>query len=421
MTTGSAHSGTGAGPEAGTLVLATLLATSSLTVMAGATIAPSLPGLAAHFADVPNAGTLARLALTLPALLIAVGAPVAGAIVDRMGPRRVLLASLVLYVAGGTSGLWVPDLWSLLVGRLALGLAVAGVMTATTTLIAIYYPGTARDRVLGLQGFAMSIGGVVFLSLGGVLAEGDWRLPFAIYALPLLILPVATLRIRGSDDSALPRTGASEPTPALALATRYGSLYAIAFAAMLLFYVVPTQVPFLLGSIGLTDAALAGYAIALSTVASAATSLLAARLQRSVRAWPILTAMFGLLGLGLLGAGFADGFAAICVAMLVIGAGAGLIMPVLSGMVLARADPATRGRAIGGLSTAIFLGQFLSPLAFAVLGPGRSVSEAFVLVGAVGLAGAVALAIGFARGGQTAPEAVDLPNPPSQPGQPHHH
>lgn len=49
----------------------TLLLTSTLTVMAGATIAPSLPQIAEVFQDLPSAGMLTKMVLTIPALVIA--------------------------------------------------------------------------------------------------------------------------------------------------------------------------------------------------------------------------------------------------------------------------------------------------------------------------------------------------------------
>jgi hypothetical protein len=56
---------------------ATLLLISSLTVMAGAKIAPSLPAMQEHFKDVENAALWVRLVLTLPALFIVFGSPIA--------------------------------------------------------------------------------------------------------------------------------------------------------------------------------------------------------------------------------------------------------------------------------------------------------------------------------------------------------
>jgi MFS family permease len=141
-----------------------LLLISTLTVMSGATIAPSLPAMREYFADIPNADYLVRLALTLPALLIALGAPVVGLIIDRLGRKPLLLLALILYGLAGSSGLFLNSLNLILVGRVFLGISVAGIMTTATTLIADYYTGNARAQFLGLQAGFMGLGGVVFLN-----------------------------------------------------------------------------------------------------------------------------------------------------------------------------------------------------------------------------------------------------------------
>ena len=53
----------------------TLLLLSTLTIMSGATIAPALPAMQAHFADAPNAAFLVKLSLTIVGLAIALTAP----------------------------------------------------------------------------------------------------------------------------------------------------------------------------------------------------------------------------------------------------------------------------------------------------------------------------------------------------------
>jgi MFS family permease len=64
----------------------TLLLASSLTVMSGATVSPSLPAMKQHFesaiADPDLRTTLVKLVITLPALFIVIGSPIAGLIVD---------------------------------------------------------------------------------------------------------------------------------------------------------------------------------------------------------------------------------------------------------------------------------------------------------------------------------------------------
>lgn len=160
---------------------ATILLLTALTIMAGATISPALPAIEAHFADSAHAPILTRLILTMPALFIAVCAPVAGVLADRYGRRPVAIAAVVLYGLAGMSGLIADSLPGLLVGRALLGVAVAGVMTVATALVGDFFTGPARERFMGLQAAFIGIGGLFFLTGGGLLAEFHWRAPFLIY------------------------------------------------------------------------------------------------------------------------------------------------------------------------------------------------------------------------------------------------
>ncbi len=139
-------------------IKATLLLTSTLTVMSGATIAPSLPAMQEYFADVENSALLVRLVLTIPALFIAIGGLFAGQLVDRIGRKPLLIASTLIYGLAGGSGLILNSLGTILIGRALLGLSVAGVMTGVTTLIADYYTGQKRANFMGLQAAFMGLG-----------------------------------------------------------------------------------------------------------------------------------------------------------------------------------------------------------------------------------------------------------------------
>jgi MFS family permease len=173
------------------LTKATLLLVSTLTVMSGATIVPSLPAMQVQFSALPEVDLWVRLVLTIPALLIVVGSPVAGMIVDRLGRKPLLIDALLLYGLAGSSGFVLNSLFAILIGRALLGLAVAGIMVSATTLIADYYSGAYRATFMGLQAAFMGLGGVLFLSVGGVLADLNWRFPFLIYLLAWLLLPMA--------------------------------------------------------------------------------------------------------------------------------------------------------------------------------------------------------------------------------------
>ena len=78
-----------------------LLLGSCLPVLGAVLLAPVLPGIQAHFADTPGANVLVPIALTLPALMIALLAPVAGLIADRLGRKPLLLGAMLLYSVFG--------------------------------------------------------------------------------------------------------------------------------------------------------------------------------------------------------------------------------------------------------------------------------------------------------------------------------
>lgn len=379
---------------------ATLLAGASLTVMAGATIAPTLPALERAFAGDRDVALHARLVLTLPALFIALGSPLAGWLSDRVGRFRPLAVGLVLYALAGTSGLWVESLAALLAGRAALGLAVALISTNVLALVGDHMRGARRQRFLGLQASSMAFGGVVFLLLGGFLAESGWRAPFAVYASSLLLLPLAWSTLRrpppaepssGRDAAASDGAGPWRPTLAL--------VCALGFVGMATFYMVPVQVPFLLAAHGGTGSSATGAALALNNLVAAAVGMTYWRLRDRLDQRAIHALHFALVAAGYLVLAEATSFAALCVGLAVGGLGFGLLMPNLNTWLLASVPAPVRARAVGALGTAIFLGQFSSPLLVAPLGRRLGVDGQFAAVagGLLVLAGLFALAARRAR------------------------
>lgn len=431
---------------------ATLLLGSSLTVMAGAAIAPALPSIAAAFPDDPSAERLAKLALTLPGLFIAFAAPFSGWLLDRFGRRNVLIASVAAYALAGTSGLYLPSLHAILVGRALLGLAVAGTMTSCVTLIGDYHAGAARERFMGIQAAFMGLGGMVFLSSSGLLADVHWRAPFLVYAMSLAVLPGALFFVREpkrhvhelilGDSSAAaiapppPRADHGAPVALAAL------LFAVAFGAMVAFYMVPVHLPFhvrtlaaaqaaasattanrdatearaatgeveampVVESMGARepfrkvepvdgskrrDGARAGFAIAALTLVSACASLGYQKLRGRLSHPAVFAASFLLHGAGYMAVGQAESYGAMVAGMLVAGLGTGLMMPNLNVWLLGRTPERLRGRVVGGMTCCFFLGQFASPLLTDPLVRATGTATAF------GWAGAAIMAAGASFG-----------------------
>ncbi|WP_439616136.1 MFS transporter [Shinella sp.] len=379
---------------------ATLLFISTLTIMSGATISASLPGIAARFADVENVALLSRLVLTLPAMFIALFSPAAGFLVDRFGRKPLLLASLGLFAVAGASGLVLDTLPGLLIGRAVLGLAVGGIMTATTALVGDFFQGSARDRYMGLQQAFVGVGGTIFLTGGGFLAEVHWRGPFFIYTVAILLVPAALAflpeprRVRPAG----PATGAGR------LDGRTTALLALLFLAaavnMIAFYMIPTQLPFYLESLGFAAPSLAGTAIGAGQLVGVVSALAFAPFRR-------LLGIMGVFGLGFVSAGLsflllsgAESYGSVLAAMAVSGICMGTIMPNFAAAAMLLAPPALRGRISGLLVSSIFAGQFLSPIVSQPLIIATGYDGAYMIVGSVVLVfGIAAAAVRLARPG----------------------
>jgi MFS family permease len=345
------------------LVKATLLVTSTLTVMAGATIAPALPAMREYFAGVPTVDYWVRLVLTIPALCIAIGAPLAGAIIDRFGRKPLLSLAVLVYGFAGSSGFVLNSIGLILLGRMLLGFSVAGIMTTATTLIADYYIGATRAQFLGLQAAFMGLGGMVFLSAGGFLADLNWRMPFLIYLVAWLLLPFILL-VLPEPSTGRPLTQPTGTPPesgkfpwSLLLLT-----YGIALLTQIVFYTIPVQLPFYLQDLTNANASQSGLAIALATLATSISALTYQRIKVRLTFISIYAIAFLVMGVGYAVISFAQTYQIVLIGLAIAGLGVGLLMPNMNVCLTSVTPAVLRGRALGGLTTCFFLGQFISPI-----------------------------------------------------------
>jgi MFS family permease len=377
----------------------TLLLASSLTVMSGATVSPSLPAMKQQFesaiSDPDLRTTLVKLVITLPALFIVIGSPIAGLIIDRFGRKPLLLITTILYGFAGSSGLYLETLPAILIGRAFLGLAVAGVMVSATTLIADYYSGSARAAFMGLQAGFMGLGGVVFLTLGGALAQQNWQYPFGIYlfAWPIALLVFAFIIEPDRSNSTQPNIGSEtdftdRSTPVGVMIIVYG----LTTLSQIAFYLIPVQLPFYLDSLVNATPSQSGLAIALCTLFSAIASVTYGKLRQRMEFVTFLPAIFGFMGIGYLLIGQSSTWVQVLTGLGIAGLGLGLLMPNMSVWLSAAVPDALRGRALGGLSTAMFLGQFLSPIVTQPSTKNLGLGSTYALTGG----GLVLVALGFA-------------------------
>jgi MFS transporter, ACS family, D-galactonate transporter len=120
-----------------------------------------------------------------------------GLLVDYWGPRRALflfglLGAVTVAMTAGT--LWMDvsaGFTILLVSRLLMGIAQAGLFPASTRALSVWFPLRRRALAAGTLQACMSLGGAVgaFLT-AGLLGIVDWPWVFVIYAVPGLLWSV---------------------------------------------------------------------------------------------------------------------------------------------------------------------------------------------------------------------------------------
>jgi MFS family permease len=351
------------GRQAGLAQGVVLVAVAWLAVVAAGVLAPVLPKMAQHFAGAQMLGLMIGFVATIPSLAVALFSMPVGQLSDRVGARRILVIGMSGYGLAGLLPLWLDSLTAIVVSRFVVGVCEAAVMTASTTLISLYFSGLQRDRWLAIQVASTNVMGVVVVLLGGLAGEHSWRAPFFAYAIALiLLLPVLLYtyepaRAAGAEAATVPAT--FTPQDARRVAIRCG----LTFFVSVTIYTLIVQMSFLLTERGVSNPSTIGLCIAfgaggiaLGSIANTAMLSLSARYR--------LLAAYLLMAGGLASLAFASSFAATCAGALVAGLGAGCAVSTLLCITVADVPLALKGRATGAWTAAMFLGQFLNPPLF---------------------------------------------------------
>ncbi|MBZ4488336.1 MFS transporter [Microbacterium sp. cx-55] len=373
--------------RAGTWQGILLLAGSCMPVLGSVLITPVLPQLSAHFADVQGSEVLVPMIVALPALMIAIFAPFAGQVVDRLGRKTLLIIAMFAYALVGTAPAWLEGLPEILISRVLVGICEAAIMTVCTTLIVDYFHEQRRNRYLAAQTITTTLAATVFIVLGGALGVGGWHTPFWVYAISLVIgIPMifALWEPRAASGKAAVEVAQRPPVPWRRIAV---PLIVSVFGGFA-FYVMIIEVSYLVVGTGVpaTETSTIGGVAAVASLATAAGGITFARLaKRGERL--LLPIGFALQAIGMLIVWAVPALPGLVVGAVIASFGSGLLLPSLVKWVVATTTFAERGRVTGWWTAAFYFGQFLTPVLMGVLsGVLGSLGTA---VGVVGIAAAV--------------------------------
>src|SRR5207244_12094195 len=153
--------------------------------------------------------TAISFAVSLSILTFGLGGPLGGTLIDRYGPRRVMLVGDVLIVVGLLGLIFVRDLWQMyLLWGIPIGLGTGAVGGVLGAAVAHRWFRTHRGVIIGAFGAATSAGQLIFVPAMAQLTVTEgwrWALGIVLIACAAMLVPVAILmRDRPEQVGAVP-------------------------------------------------------------------------------------------------------------------------------------------------------------------------------------------------------------------------
>jgi MFS family permease len=204
----------------------------------------------------------------------------------------------------------------------------------------------------------MSLGGIIFITLGGILADINWKVPFLLYFFSLLILPFTYVYLKEPKE----RTVIQNDDPSMKSPAIIWFVFFNVMIMWILFFIIPIQIPFYLKSIGIEKNAMIGIAIASSTFFSAVAAFSYSKIKDKLSFRQIFSIGYFLMAVAFTCIAIGNSYVMVMLGMLFAGLGMGIMIPNANIWVMQLAPMQIRGKEIGRLTTFWFMGQFLSPL-----------------------------------------------------------
>jgi MFS family permease len=358
------------------LTILTLLLLAMTTSMSNVAIVTMLPHLKDYFKDVDNIEFYSRLMLTLPSLVIALLAPILGHFIFRFGKKRSVLIALFFFSLFGSSGLYLDSIENLLISRAFFGLCVATLMIVSTSLVGDYFKEQDRHKFMGYQSAFMGVGGIFFVMGGGFLSDISWRFPFAIYLIGLILLPMVFFNLKEVKIETDKKEEIGQ------ISSNILFVYFLAFFFMLIFFILPTQIPFLIIEKFHASGSLAGTIIAAAFFCNALGAITFSKLKTKFNFPTIYLIGIFLMATGFSLIGLITNVNYFFFTSPILGFAGGIMMTNVTAWMLSKTNHEKRVKSSGYFTSAIFLGQFLSPVVFhPIINEINDIQNFFLLIG----------------------------------------
>ena len=338
------------------MLIPSILSVSLLTIMAPTAISPALAAIKEAFPDISD--TQAKLVLTLPTLVMMPIGLFSAKLTARIDKKKLLLTGMVLFLVFGVAGGLVSNFRLLLLMRVFFGLGL-GIMTPlSTSLIFDFAPDTGkRSKLLGIQGASNQLGGLIFMSLSGILASISWRYSFLTYAFVIVSIVLTSLFMPSIPPY---KTGAASNAVERKMSKK---IFILAFFALMIFscyFVINTDLALFMDVEHIGNARECGYALSLMRIPAIVAGILLAWIMRNLKDWTMPFATV-IMAAGYLVISYADSYGILMLGCLIVGLGGGFALPPISLYLPRIVTPRQRTLGVAIIMSVAQLGQFISP------------------------------------------------------------
>lgn len=174
--------------------LAIAVAAGSMGTLGFSITSPLLPDLAEALAVDAGGIGLVQAAVSVPGVLLSA---LIGYFADRVGRRRVVLSSLILFSLAGAAGYFARSFWLLIAARLIQGIGTSGILGLSIVMVGDLFTGAERTRAMGINMAGLTVVNMAGPTLSGLIGAEDVFRPFLLF---LVGLPLAVWVSRMPTD-----------------------------------------------------------------------------------------------------------------------------------------------------------------------------------------------------------------------------
>jgi predicted MFS family arabinose efflux permease len=299
--------------------------------------------------------SIVMMIATIPSLCMVLFSPIYAKLTEVMKKKTILRIAIVLFMIGGGAPTFLNNLYLILASRFVFGIAIGFVFPMVLDLVVDLFEGREQQTMLGLIGTVASIGGILFQTIGGALANIDWHycflaylMSFVFFGFSLIFLPEPGIKQRQVRD------GVKQKIKMTAGAWLYCVMYGL---WELFFYVLVTNTSIVVISENLGSPASVGVSLSLLTLASIVTATLygkiSAVIKRSTATVSYLVTLAGFVVFYL-----GRDLTMITVGIIVVGLGMGCTLPAIITRATSLVPKESSTFAVSMVSTFLGIGAF---------------------------------------------------------------